>query len=194
MATKIIRAGNTEVGANNILSKIQDLLAGMQYQIGVQTFDWFDVVYPFIEISQVDGQPVVYFQDNDYIALFDDTKKAIVFFLLGDMQAQSDGGIFLADVSMFIWYRPKNFSKFRSVKQVLISEINNKVIKYLPARNISSLTYVPNSKDVWSGLDVDMYELQATQPFDVLRVNMELFIDISCLDIYTSDIIDLTQC
>jgi hypothetical protein len=194
MATKIIRSGNNEVGANNILTKIQDLLAGMQYQIGATLYDWFSTIYPFVEISQVDGQPVVFIQENDYRTLLDDTQKAIIFFLLGDMEQQQDGGIFLADVSMFVWYRPKNFSKFRSIKQVLISEISNKVIKYLPPRNIQSLRFIVNSQDVWRGLNIDMYELQSTQPFDVLRVDMQLYIDISCLDTYISDINDLSQC
>lgn len=195
MAAKIISSGNTQAGANNMIAKLQNLLAALEYNIGGVPQNWFSLILPIVEISQTDEQPLFQLVGNDYGTVIHDNEKCTAFFLLDKLKQQEARDRFLADLTLLVWYRTPNFSKFRSVKQVLVNELQNKVFRQIPQKDIESIEYILNWQQIWQGLNVNMYELQSTHPFDCLRVDLQIYLTMACLPTnFESDITNLTQC
>jgi hypothetical protein len=185
--------GNSTI---KFLEKYQNLLATMQFQQGATLEYWFSRIFPFVEISQRDNEPIGLLLKDDYYTLFDDKERATVFFHIENAirETQSYSGSFDYDISMIIWYRVPVFSKSRNVKFVLMQELQNKFFRYLGAGEYENLEFITNWEDVWRGFNVDKYFQQSTQPFDCLRINFTTAQTFDCVSLWVSDINDLTIC
>lgn len=185
--------GNSTI---KFLERYQTLLAVMQYQQGTSLEYWFSRIYPFVEVSQKDNEPIVLQFKNTYTSLFDDKEKATVFFYLQDNLREVDNysGNLEYKISMFIWYRVPVVSKSRSVKLALINELHNKFFRFLGKDGYDNLEFITNWEDVWRGINVNNYFQQSTQPYDCLRVDFTTIQSVECLEYWESDINDLTIC
>lgn len=187
--------GNTTI---KFLENFQNLLAAMQFQQGATPADleyWFSRIYPFVEISQRDNEPIGLEYKNDYYSLFNDKEKATIFFYFDRLREVTNySGKFEYNISMFIWYRVPVFSKSRYVKLALIQDLTNKFFRLLGKSGYDNLEFLTNWEDVWQGFNVDKYNLQSTQPYDCIRVNFTTIQDFDCRELWVSDINNLQNC
>jgi hypothetical protein len=104
------------------LDNFQSLLAGMQFQQGVNLEYWFSRILPFVEVSQKDKEAIGLQVKNDYYTVFDDKENATVFFHLQDPQRENAHYSSNVEykVSMFIWYNTKFYSRDRVLSLIHI--------------------------------------------------------------------------
>lgn len=199
MAVPVIIPATLGNSTIKFLERFQSLLAVMQFQQGATNLDleyWFSRIFPFVEVSQKDGEPITLQDKTDYYSLFDDKEKATVFFHLQDKVSEvtNYSGIFEYRIAMIIWYRTTAFSKSRFVKIALMQELQNKFFRYLGKDGYDNLEFTTNWDDVWRGFNVDKYFQQSTQPYDCLRADFTTVQSFDCTELWVSDIGNLTNC